>query len=59
MCIITGKHMLLEDWCFCPISKFPALYSAYVSYIETEISASSGPAASAAEGDVPVAPTAM
>jgi hypothetical protein len=59
MCIITGKHMLLDDWCFCPISKFPALYSAYVNYIEIEIGASSGPTASAAEGDVPVAPTAM
>jgi hypothetical protein len=35
MCIITGKHMLLEDWCFCPASKCPALYSAYVQYIES------------------------
>jgi hypothetical protein len=59
MCIITGKHMLLDDWCFCPISKFPALYSAYVRFIETEINASSGSAAASAEGDVPVAPTTM
>ncbi len=33
MCIISGKHMVLDDWCFCPISKFPALYSEYVKYI--------------------------
>lgn len=59
MCIITGKHMLLDDWCFCPISKFPALYSAYVKYIETEIGAASGPVASAADGDIPMAPIAM
>jgi len=34
MCIITGKHMLLNDWCCCPITKFPALYSEYVKYIQ-------------------------
>jgi tetratricopeptide (TPR) repeat protein len=33
MCIISGKHMVLDDWCFCPVSKFPALYSEYVRYI--------------------------
>jgi tetratricopeptide (TPR) repeat protein len=33
MCIISGKHMVLDDWCFCPNSKFPALYSEYVRYI--------------------------
>lgn len=33
MCIITGKHMVLDDWCICPISKFPALYSEYIRYI--------------------------
>lgn len=33
MCVVSGKHMVLDDWCFCPISKFPALYSEYVRYI--------------------------
>ena len=33
MCIITGKHMLLNDWCFCPNTHFPALYSEYLKYI--------------------------
>ena len=28
--------MVLSDWCFFPISKMPALYSAYVNYIESE-----------------------
>eukprot|EP01035_Chromulina_nebulosa_P018174 gene18174-23832_t len=37
MCIITGKHLVLDDWCFCPNSKFPALYSEYLKYIEREI----------------------
>ena len=35
MCVITGKHMLLDDWCFCPNSKAPALYSEYVRYINS------------------------
>jgi hypothetical protein len=35
MCVVTGRHMVLEDWCFCPVSKFPALYSAYIEYINT------------------------
>lgn len=33
MCVVSGKHMTLDDWCFCPISKFPALFSEYVRYI--------------------------
>ncbi len=39
MCVVSGKHMVLDDWCFCPVSKFPALYSEYVKYIETDIKA--------------------
>jgi WD repeat-containing protein 19 len=34
MCIITGKHMLIDDWCVCPNSGFPALYSEYCKYIQ-------------------------
>ena len=37
MCIITGKHMILKDWCYCPNSNFPALYSEYIKYIENDI----------------------
>lgn len=37
MCAVTGRHMVLHDWCFCPVSKAPVLYSAYVKYIETEL----------------------
>ena len=36
MCIITGRHMLIDDWCFCPNSKLPALYSEYRQYIQDE-----------------------
>lgn len=36
MCIITGKHMILSEWCFCPNSKYPAIYSEYLKYIERE-----------------------
>mmetsp|Transcript_12987 Transcript_12987/g.19570 ORF Transcript_12987/g.19570 Transcript_12987/m.19570 type:complete len:1468 (+) Transcript_12987:23-4426(+) len=39
MCIITGRHMLIDDWCFCPNSKFPALYSEYLQFIQDECSA--------------------
>ena len=34
MCVVTGRHMVLDDWCFCPVSKCPALYSEYVKFIE-------------------------
>jgi WD repeat-containing protein 19 len=36
MCIITGQHMLLDDWCICPNSKYPAILSAYKRYIQQE-----------------------
>ena len=36
MCIITGRHMLLDDWCFCPNSKYPATLSAYKRLISGE-----------------------
>lgn len=39
MCVLTGRHMELEDWCFCPVSGMPALFSEYKKYIE-----STGPA---------------
>jgi len=34
MCVVTGRHMVAHDWCFCPVSRFPALYSEYVKYIQ-------------------------
>jgi len=34
-CIVTGRHMVLEDWCICPNSKMPALFSMYVEYLES------------------------
>ena len=33
MCVVTGRHMVLSDWCFCPNSKMPALYSEYMRYV--------------------------
>lgn len=47
MCVVTGKHMLIDDWCFCPRSNMPALYSEYVKLIEAE----SGTKNTAAESD--------
>ena len=32
-CVITGKHMLKDDWCFCPNTGMPALHSEYVRYL--------------------------
>ena len=48
MCVVTGRHMVLADWCFCPVSKMPALYSEYVRYIEGEIATARAAAAAAA-----------
>jgi len=28
-CIVTGQHMVLDDWSNCPYCKFPALYSQF------------------------------
>ena len=28
--------MVLDDWCICPNSRMPALYSKYLKYLETE-----------------------
>mmetsp|Transcript_26664 Transcript_26664/g.38228 ORF Transcript_26664/g.38228 Transcript_26664/m.38228 type:complete len:104 (+) Transcript_26664:260-571(+) len=36
MCILTGSHMVLEDWCFCPHSGMPVLFSEYIKYIKAE-----------------------
>lgn len=38
MCVVTGRHMDAEDWCQCPNSRFPALYSEYLKHIEYESS---------------------
>jgi hypothetical protein len=35
MCVLTGRHMEVEDWCFCPISGMPALFSEYLKYMES------------------------
>lgn len=38
MCIVTGRHMVLNDWCFCPNTKFPALFSEYVRFVQEQLS---------------------
>ncbi|XP_029010876.1 WD repeat-containing protein 19 [Betta splendens] len=35
-CIVTGRHMLKEDWSMCPHCEFPALYSQFILLLETE-----------------------
>jgi WD repeat-containing protein 19 len=34
-CICTGYHVVADDMCICPNSKMPAIYSEYVSWIES------------------------
>lgn len=34
MCVVSGRHIVLDDCCFCPVSRFPALHSEYVRYIQ-------------------------
>jgi len=37
-CIVTGQHMVLEDWSVCPKCSFPALYSHFTALLQTETS---------------------
>jgi WD repeat-containing protein 19 len=53
MCIVTGRHMVVSDWCFCPTTKFPALYSEYVKYIKAELATGASAAGTGAEGSTP------
>jgi len=39
MCVVTGQHITSADLCLCPRSGMPALYSQYLTYIETEVKA--------------------
>lgn len=55
MCIITGRHMVLDDWCFCPNSKFPALFSEYTRFVEAEISAAVAAASSSTDPETDAA----
>ena len=32
-CIVTGRHMLKEDWCECPHCSWPALYSVFREFV--------------------------
>ena len=34
-CVVSGLHMVVDDWCICPNSKMPALFSRYQKYLET------------------------
>ena len=33
-CIVTGKHMVSEDWSVCPSCNFPALHSEFVKLLQ-------------------------
>ncbi|XP_019617748.1 PREDICTED: WD repeat-containing protein 19-like [Branchiostoma belcheri] len=35
-CIITGRHLVKDDWTACPSCDFPALFSEFNSLLETE-----------------------
>ena len=53
MCVVTGKHMVLDDWAVCPNSRMPALYSAYVEYFKAEQQRAVA-SSEAKGGDIPV-----
>lgn len=42
-CVVTGYHMNATDWCICPNSKLPALFSKYKTYIEATSGAALDP----------------
>eukprot|EP00814_Leptocylindrus_danicus_P021852 CAMPEP_0116014806 /NCGR_PEP_ID=MMETSP0321-20121206/6472_1 /TAXON_ID=163516 /ORGANISM="Leptocylindrus danicus var. danicus, Strain B650" /LENGTH=1265 /DNA_ID=CAMNT_0003484479 /DNA_START=588 /DNA_END=4385 /DNA_ORIENTATION=- len=33
MCVVSGKHIVLDDFCTCPISGFAAIFSEYLAYL--------------------------
>ena len=33
-CIVTGGHMTLDNWSYCPSCRFPALHSKFGQYLE-------------------------
>jgi WD repeat-containing protein 19 len=35
-CIFTGRHMVRDDWTICPRCDFPALYSEFVRYAQSD-----------------------
>ncbi|GFR90645.1 WD repeat-containing protein 19-like [Elysia marginata] len=35
-CVITGRHVLREDFCVCPSCDFPALFSEFLKMLEVE-----------------------
>ncbi|NWU98866.1 WDR19 protein, partial [Upupa epops] len=35
-CIVTGRHMVQDDWTVCPHCDFPALYSEFKNLLQTE-----------------------
>ena len=51
MCICTGTHMVLNDWCVCPVSGLPAIYSKYKAYIESHSMAQQEDGKSVNDGD--------
>ena len=36
MCVLTGRHMELDDWCLCPVTGMPALYTEYKNIAEKD-----------------------
>jgi len=36
MCVVSGNHVVAEDFCLCPRPGFPARFSEYLKYIEDE-----------------------
>lgn len=49
MCVVTGWHMEKDDWCICPNSRMPALFSEYQKYIAAEQKANNNSATTATE----------
>lgn len=42
-CIVTGKHMLVDDWCQCPHCNFPALFTPFLKLLRDASSGGSCP----------------
>lgn len=36
-CVVTGRHMVADDWCACPSCGFPALYSQFAPWVANKL----------------------
>jgi len=59
MCVVTGQHVVADDFTICPRSNMPAIYTEYIRYIEAETNMAKQAAMQAGSPPTSDPPTAM